>query len=703
MQIEFTAPAVALAGMLLATALSGCGGGGGSSGFPPPDSPTCRLPGLDCSVYNGYIAQGLSHQHAVERTKTLSIRMINADAAYQRGYDGTGVTLGYYEFGIHADHPELDGVLVADDKSDCQPGYCGNVPNPEPSARNHATSLAAIAAGRLNGLDSALQGMHGVAPGARVRFISFHNADFRALPDDDSFGFAPAIEHLNPLVPIAFSAMVGLDISVNPTVLLELSSRAQVVDALKQTARSASARTIWVFAAGNDGESAPDGIASYAIYKPELRNHVLAAVALGADGAIWGDSNRCGAAAAHCIAVPGKAFSAYYSTTSAPTYATTYGTSNAAPTVAGALAILKQAFPSIGNDELVTRLLATADKSGIYADSSIYGQGVVDLDAGTRPAGQSQISLGNSVNGKSAPMHLSTVRTAGPTGNALLQGFAGRQLMILDELNTPFHVPFESLITAASPPSPGSKKTRDLMNRLVHGTGRSQASASPWLSIVGHPLAYHDEARKIESWLAAGNRDSFGFASRRPPRKKGKATISYTTGAMIEPQSHLGSTSDGAFGTMSAGTFLTGIEVERPCGTWSCQAAGSLGVSLMRPAGGLIQSSTPTFASSFSLQALRQTPEYDLYVELSQPLRVESGSVEITYPSARTPDRKVLNESFRASLSPDGRQIDFEAGVVLPLSGNSRLGAQAWISHNPGHIRHSSPIFGAAIAYRSNF
>ena len=87
--------------------------------------PTCRLYELDCSVYNGYIAQGLSHQHAAERTKTLSIRMIHADAAYQRGYDGTGVTIGYYEFGIHADHPELDGVLVADDKSECQPGRCG--------------------------------------------------------------------------------------------------------------------------------------------------------------------------------------------------------------------------------------------------------------------------------------------------------------------------------------------------------------------------------------------------------------------------------------------------------------------------------------------------------------------------------------------------------------------------------------------------
>ena len=447
----------------------------------------------------------------------------------------------------------------------------------------------------------------------------------------------------------------------------------------------------------------PKGTASYAIYIPELRNHVLSAVALGEDGAIWADSNRCGAAATHCIAAPGKAFSAEYSTTNVPTYLTSYGTSNATPAVAGALAILKQAFPSIGNDEIVTRLLITANKSGIYADSSIYGEGVVDLDAATRPAGESQIPIGNSVGERSVSMNLSTVRPAVPTGNAFAQGFAGRRVMILDELNTPFYVPFEAFVATDNTPSTTSNKTRDLMYRLVHGTSQTHVSASPWLSVVGQPLAYRDSESKTESWYSAGTRDSFGFASRQSPQNIGKATISFTTGAMIEPQSHLGSTSHGAFGTMSAGTFLTGIEAERPCGTWSCQAAGSLGVSLMRPAGGLIQSSTPTFASSFSLQALKATPEYDLYVELSQPLRVESGSVEVAYPSARTPDRKILTESFKAALSPDGRQIDFQAGVILPLSRNSKLGAQAWISHNPGHIRHSPSIFGAAIAYRSNF
>ena len=708
MQIKFTALAV----LFLATALSGCGGGGGagegaSSSVPPPTIlPDCELYSLDCPVYNSYISQGLSHEQAAERTRTLSIRMINAAAAYDRGWTGDGVTIGFYEYAIDDTHPELSGKVVDNPYDEIEPGSYSNVVQTLDQAIRHAQGVAGVASAKRNET-----GMHGVAYESKIEFVSFQNETFnQEIEDQYASGIfseevegrdALAINYLNRRVPIAFSANPGsYDWSDNTPEETEgeVNNRSWI-SALRQTSTPAANRTVWVYSAGNESKPYPLGAGYFPVHIPELREHVIVAVALDSNGVIADYSNHCGAASTFCIAVPGR----HYVPSGPNGYVTVQGTSLAAPTVGGSLAILKQAFPSLGNDELVTRLFATANKTGIYEVASIYGQGLVDLGAATEPVGQGQIPIGNSVTGKSVPMSLTTVQTAVPTGNAFAQGFAGRRVMILDELNTPFYVPFEAFVSNDNSPSQTSIKTQDLVNRLVHGTTQTPINALPWLSIAGQPLAYRDSAGKFESWYSAGNQDSFGFASRRPSHKKGKATISYTTGAMIEPQSHLGSTSHGAFGTMSAGTFLTGIEAERPCGTWSCKAAGSLGVSLMRLSGGLIQSSTPTFASSFSLQALKVTPEYDIYVELSQPLRVESGSVEIAYPSVRTPDRKILTESFRASLSPDGRQIDFEAGVVLPLSRNSKLGAQAWISHNPGHIRHSPSIFGAAIAVRSNF
>ena len=115
MQIKTT---TALAVLLLATALSGCGGGGGgeggSSSVPPqPTLPDCYLYGLDCSIYNSYISQGLSHEQASERTQTLSIRMINADAAYDRGYDGRRRHDRVLRISpLHGSHPELNGKVV---------------------------------------------------------------------------------------------------------------------------------------------------------------------------------------------------------------------------------------------------------------------------------------------------------------------------------------------------------------------------------------------------------------------------------------------------------------------------------------------------------------------------------------------------------------------------------------------------------------
>ena len=104
-RLNFTALAV----LLLATALSGCGGGGGGAGEggsasvpPQPTLPDCHVYRLDCTIYNRYISQGLSHEQASERTQTLSIRMINADAAYDRGWTGDGVTIGFYEYAIDA-------------------------------------------------------------------------------------------------------------------------------------------------------------------------------------------------------------------------------------------------------------------------------------------------------------------------------------------------------------------------------------------------------------------------------------------------------------------------------------------------------------------------------------------------------------------------------------------------------------------------
>ena len=56
--------------------------------------------------------------------------------------------------------------------------------------------------------------------------------------------------------------------------------------------------------------------------------------------------------------------------------------------VSGGLAVMKQLFRGqLSNTELVSRLFATANKKGIYANRAVYGQGLMNLGAATNPWG----------------------------------------------------------------------------------------------------------------------------------------------------------------------------------------------------------------------------------------------------------------------------------------------------------------------------
>ena len=128
---------------------------------------------------------------------------------------------------------------------------------------------------------------------------------------------------------------------------------------------------------------------------PELRGHVISVVATKMDGKITDFSNFCGIAEDWCIAAPGEDVSVAYfgpnktnPNTSAQGIYKGRGTSFAAPFVSGGLALMKQLFRGqLSNTALVTRLYSTANKTGEYADRSIYGQGLMDLGAATSPVG----------------------------------------------------------------------------------------------------------------------------------------------------------------------------------------------------------------------------------------------------------------------------------------------------------------------------
>ena len=190
----------------------------------------------------------------------------------------------------------------------------------------------------------------------------------------------------------------------------------------------------------------------------ELRSHWIVAVGVDADGEIHSFSNRCGVAKDFCIAVPAGFFtlpelSPTQLVDGLPDYSrleSVRGTSYAAPFLSGALAVLIDYFPGMSRAEIVARLLSTATKTGIWADDDIYGQGLLNLDAATRPVGGTRISLGESLGGSVMDSQSSRIRTSGAFSQALQAQLQGMQTAVFDEMDAPFFMPLSDFLSPAA-------------------------------------------------------------------------------------------------------------------------------------------------------------------------------------------------------------------------------------------------------------
>ena len=175
----------------------------------------------------------------------------------------------------------------------------------------------------------------------------------------------------------------------------------------------------------------------------ELRANSAAVVSVDLDGTISSFSNRCGVAKDYCIAAPGRSIRSAY-VQDAPEnsyYAEFSGTSMAAPHVSGGIALLVDFFEGqLGNTEILQRILQTANKSGIYSDEDIYGQGLMDLDAATKPQGISMIATAGEAIGDLRITEGSTrVFSLGPAfGGNLSRHLKNSELIVIDDLGAPF-------------------------------------------------------------------------------------------------------------------------------------------------------------------------------------------------------------------------------------------------------------------------
>ena len=206
------------------------------------------------------------------------------------------------------------------------------------------------------------------------------------------------------------------------------------------------------------------------------------------------------------------------------------GTSYAAPMVSGALALMKSYFMlgtdcgaggqcGLGSDELVGRVLATADRRGIYADASIYGAGLLDLKNALTPQGELRLLLGRSVRDSSS--HLlaqSGLRPGAALGDSALRALSGVRLAAFDEMNAPFPVFGDVVLSAddgveGEAGAAGAGVGEALRAHQLGFRGRGAAPASDWDFEDGYGFLTLRGGDFLSSWgggVGAGGSGSAG-------------------------------------------------------------------------------------------------------------------------------------------------------------------------------------------------
>ncbi|WP_150748731.1 S8 family peptidase [Pseudomonas fluorescens] len=300
------------------------------------------------------------------------LAVIHASTLYARGGTGQGVAVALVDSGLNSSLPAFQG-RIRDPGFDYVENKVGTL-----DRIGHGTQMAGILAASKDD-----HGMHGVAFNAQL-------IPFRFGDDNEPFFFDSEI---------AQSWQTGFDKGARilnnswanaiPATEINEARYNQVMPESLVTARKlVRDGAVFVFPTGNELKREPLAEPGLPLALPELEKGWIAVVALKSDGSgINAKSNYCGVAAAWCIAVPGGdsgAGQGLLTTSKDGQYVQTAGTSPAAALVSGALAALHSRYPELTAQQVRERLLATANRTGIYANSEAYGRGLMDLEAASR-------------------------------------------------------------------------------------------------------------------------------------------------------------------------------------------------------------------------------------------------------------------------------------------------------------------------------
>ena len=440
--------ALIAAGVAAAAALAARGGGGSDSGGSAGAGGGSGAGSAPRSLTYTGAADFQTSEYAAQQ----GLGVVKAETLYYNGHyswymgasadpaagTGIGVKIAMGDTGINPREASTGSVIAIDAAGSYD--YIANRAGPGADDYGHGTHVAGIIAAPKNG-----SGMHGLAYNATIVSFKLY---------DGAGNMAGDAQRGDMMLRAAGAGAMIINNSWATTAAITSRSAAELQQMMPQLIAGSRAYVaaggVVVFAAGNGYGAQPSLEPGLPYRIAELQPGWLAVVAIDGSGAIAGYSNRCGVAAAWCLAAPGGSLgSGLYSMQNNGGYAAMYGTSMAAPHAAAALGALKSMFPNLSYHQLRDRLLFTANRSGAYADANAYGQGLMDLAVASAPVGGVSVPTGSLATGATAPVEGSGIEFQAGALSAL--GMQGKVLVVDNYQRAPFWVPAQTFFREAAP------------------------------------------------------------------------------------------------------------------------------------------------------------------------------------------------------------------------------------------------------------
>nr|WP_246329378.1 S8 family peptidase [Chthonobacter rhizosphaerae] len=381
----------------------------------------------------------------------------------------------------------------------------------------------------------------------------------------------------------------------------------------------------------------------------------------------------------------------------------------------------------------------------VHGFNEEFGHGFMDLKAALLPIGGVGLPTGNSAYGGIAPLGSAQVSAGPASGDALERALEGQSITVFDRLGTDFAVSAMALYGGTTASTLSERLDRFAApERRVGGTAlasfalsaggddagwgwslhagestdllhhlglvasetalpvgpASLAALAPDASAVGIKAELDaDTSVSVFSVSSAFTEESWSTEADGVTASGGGVSLSQTIGAstlsfgasfLTESDALLGFAVDDPSGDLDAlsGSLSLGFSTPLPMEDTSLILSAEFGMGESSGDGMVRQTGTAAFSTLGA--AIRTRSVFGVNDALTlfarQPLRIESGSVDVIVPSGRTLDGTVTERALSVDLTPSARQVDlgFEYSAALGDRTQVRFGAA--LSHNEEHV-----------------